>query len=458
MFNDITANTVFTDDVIEEVKGIRYVTGYETCDCFLATMRAILPPNTDLEIRFQNDVYAGGLEKTFKNVLEEVLPGTLLITYLNDSEFGKTATVDGWERIQKVTDYYRGSLTTICYINKEIKSTVYFLNDNKFAGEFFSAMKIVQSIPITMPWFFPTKESITETILKLLKSTDDNSCVTYLSILKEIADEKYDYTKSSIKKRLDGFDNIAIEQVIKQNETFLTNERNEVDRLYANIATHMQVMQATTINLNGLKKELEESSGGNKTLEFFLNSNDIDFVKTYPETGEVVFIVRTYATLWDEAEERYVDDRRWAFYLDWNRENEALARAIFKNKTVKVRMCAAFSLGMKTYGQGGRPALSRYNFDKSYDTYMPNPHLQGFSCMNAWKNDIGEALLKNDMPYAIEICRAATETLNLSDTTVMDYMATEIKNNPDKKVFELPTREIVDYKGAVKFALESQGE
>lgn len=448
MFGYERMPTPFTEGVIDSVEEIKNAEGSEDNFVFLSVLRAILPPDTKLEILNNPLLWCEG----FENKLDRTTSDKLVIFGVNDYVFNNLPVgYKNWKRVDKITDYYKKEFNVVCYLNENLKSTIYIINAEEVdRNSYYITTRLTQSIPVAMPWFFKTKESMSGTTLKLLKSLDNSTENEFLSILREIANSKYDYASLSLRKSLDGFDNIILTESIKKHKEEAEQLRRDIDAYHSLAAARAVELRDKSEILQGLKMILQSTEKNNKTLEFFLNSDCVDFVTV--NNGNLTFIVRTYLSLWDEAEERYIDDPQWSFYTQelWSEKKHALAKAVFQDKVIKIRTCAAFEITVRTCG-ATNPAKSNYAFSDAYHTYFPNPHLQGFACMEAWRSDIEEALLRNDTPYAIEICKAAAESLTLSDTTVMRYMAEQIKG---KEVFELPSGEIVDYEKAGNFALE----
>jgi hypothetical protein len=124
--------------------------------------------------------------------------------------------------------------------------------------------------------------------------------------------------------------------------------------------------------------------------------------------------------------------------------------AIFIDQSVKLRFCAKYSFRM---GVGVEPeAHSEYG--PEYDGYMPNPHINDWSCMGNYKPIINEMIRDNNYIGALEQCIASCRSLNLHDSTVMcTFMENMYRSRT--KCIELPNGEVVDSKAAIKYLKEN---
>ena len=63
-----------------------------------------------------------------------------------------------------------------------------------------------------------------------------------------------------------------------------------------------------------------------------------------------------------------------------------------------------------------------YDYNESCDTYIPNPHIDRYSCLGNYERTMNERLMENDAIGAIEQCISSCKSLNFSDSTVMEVL------------------------------------
>ena len=138
-----------------------------------------------------------------------------------------------------------------------------------------------------------------------------------------------------------------------------------------------------------------------------------------------------------------------------------LIKKVFLDKEIKLRVCAAYQLDIssdvhtRTIGSvtDDDTRLSKFG------TYVPNPHIERYSCMGDYQYVVNECLSDGDYIQALEQCVASAISLNFADSTVMEFFMEKLyrrnSRNYNIKAFELPTGEIVDPKDAIKWIHEN---
>ena len=129
--------------------------------------------------------------------------------------------------------------------------------------------------------------------------------------------------------------------------------------------------------------------------------------------------------------------------------------AIFIDQVLKLRFCCAYTirLGERVTGMRG------YDYNESCDTYIPNPHIDRYSCLGNYERTMNERLMENDAIGAIEQCISSCKSLNFSDSTVMEVFMDRMcgrdgyKHN---KCIELPDGSVVDMNGAIEWMKEQE--
>ena len=90
--------------------------------------------------------------------------------------------------------------------------------------------------------------------------------------------------------------------------------------------------------------------------------------------------------------------------------------AIFIDQVLKLRFCCAYRIRLGERVEG----LRNYNYNESYETYIPNPHIDRYSCLGNYERTMNERLADNDAIGAIEQCISSCKSLNFADSTVME--------------------------------------
>ena len=134
---------------------------------------------------------------------------------------------------------------------------------------------------------------------------------------------------------------------------------------------------------------------------------------------------------------------------------EKLMYAIFIDQVLKLRFCCAYRIRLGERVEG----LRNYDYNESYETYIPNPHIDRYSCLGNYERTMNERLADNDAIGAIEQCISSCKSLNFADSTVMEvFMERMCGRNGYRhnKCIELPDGNIVDMRGAIKWMKEQE--
>lgn len=465
MFSQIIDSTHLSNPAINEISKIR------TCGnihmeggvdvTLLSTLRAILPIEAEMALYpveypvgtgdgiFSFQETLGALCRLSVNEHCECIPGlgvAAVESHMLYNELASKKEIDGWVRVEKISVFYNSGTSICCFVNEEEERAIYLIDSYAFYPR--DIQRIQLSLPLAMPWFFPTKESITTEIVTFLNTLQCGTPDKYIEAINIIAETKFNYRKIVMETGLKGYEFNSLNQTIAEAERQIEDIQHQIDNHFSLANTLIENARTKKLSINALKRALASGQTEDNLMHYFLENEDVEFIDI--QGDEIEFTIKTYASIWDENEEDYVEDTYWAFYKNgFSSPLYSIAKAIFKDKSIKLKMCAAFKLGGSSYTRTDRPALRNYNF--GFSDYLPNPHLNEYSCMNAWKCDIGQAILNNDFVFAVEVCKAATANLTLSDSTVMEKLHDYILRYKDKKIFELPTGESVNLKDALSY-------
>lgn len=191
-------------------------------------------------------------------------------------------------------------------------------------------------------------------------------------------------------------------------------------------------------------------------------SKDVYIVRI--SSTEVCFVVKGYLEYFDEdvAKAVIANDNSYVYRpggIDCSdriscEDINLLMTAIFIDRTIRIRLCAAFK-----YTLGQSISGVSYNFGHEYNCYMPNPQIQLF-------NDLGSAgvairkLVSNDnFDGAISCCVVFGSSINLADSVVMQKFIEAlygINNSLNNNCLELPNGIVVTPKLAIAWLKQNK--
>lgn len=367
-------------------------------------------------------------------------------------------TYRGWHRLEKVTEFYRKQFETICFVNPERKSVAIFVNKLDMRK-----MHYLQcSIFAFLPWYFDPEKGVSEIEMELINSLREKTSGKYEDVIARIANQ-YDFRTARIRQLLSGFETryekIECDRVRNQIERTIEN----IDSLNEQIGDNLRNKNELEIRLLGLERKMQETGEDSEIMEYFLCNNKL--VLTRVTDSEMEFGVMTYLEYFDE-DMAMSSIRNHNSYLyaptgrSCNRyipeeSMEKLMKAIFIDQILKVKVCAAYKFSLN----GSVHGIHNYHFGHEFRDCMPNPHINGHSCLGNYSTVINGLLSKRDYIGAIEQCVASAKSLNFADGTVMSLFARaiyQIECTYNNKCIELPDGKVVDPKGAIAWLEEQE--
>lgn len=433
MFRDLISTTPFTTDPAELSLGHIQSSTFGTDKSMIATLRALLGK------RIPNDkTFSAYLERCFgffdhaSEAADEAgtwfLRRNADLTFLgvgslrNEDEWDSLPELivnkyPGWSHVKKITLYFRDLGRVFLFLNKEKRRSIVVADRiNKIVWHVLQT-----AIPVMLPWYFSgdteigTNNEDEKLLLRALK--EDESPDNYLNILRRMADA-YDFRGVAIRKALSGFETASQrqrERQLKEEIDYYASQMRELLERYREKLRRRNDMLDT---LTGLQLAIEKTGEQSKLMDYFLSCRNLDVVSC--EDGNLRFIVRGSAAYWSEdAAEINIDNFDSAFYMrthDTSVEDaQLLYRAIFLDKTVTLRMCAAYVINP----YNGMEPISGYYFSDEYDSYMPNPHIQHYTCAGDYPAAALECVTQGNYIGAVEECIASCCNLNVNDSIVM---------------------------------------
>lgn len=443
---------------------------------FLATLRVLLAPRMNegesIHLTFGSSNYnVGTIRSTSETRVISAMcgsyglsePGQLVIHGLranqesNEACFGViekafTSVYKGYHRLDKLKAFYRKSFNLDCYVNPELKSSIVFVEnlDNK-------KMHYLQvSILAMLPWYLDPTVGLTDEEMELVRSLRETTPEKYNQCLARMA-EKYDFRSPRIRQMLSGFET-RYEKIERNN---VKREIESIDREIINlnnsIGEQLRYRNDCCIKLMGLETKIA-SGGESEIMEYFLCNRHL-VLERVTDT-DMFFSVKGYLEYFDSDMAESVIRNRSSFVYTHGMSSDGDAGAkkakklmteifVSDNPRLKIRFCAAYRFNLN----GSVEGLRGHEFDIEFDGYMPNPHINGYSCMGNYQKTINDMLRKRNYISAVEQCVASCKSLNWGDNIVMNSFMSNFWGGA--KCIELPDGSVVKAEQAIQW-LEEQ--
>lgn len=478
----VTTNALVNDTANSFFQNI-YGDPYNNDISFISTLRALVAPRMGsedvLSVRFYRTSYSASeigerpTSSIVKSICECFYPedvGTIYIhsfehpaqdsnyacLELMKSTFCKT--YQGWHRLEKVTEFYKKQFLTMCFINPERKSVAIFVDSLDMRK-----MHYLQcSIFAFLPWYFDPEKGVSEIEMELINSLREKTSGKYEDVIARIANQ-YDFRTARIRQLLSGFET-KYERIECNNiRSQLDSVRGRIETLNRQIGDQLHTKSELEIKLLGLETKISNTSEESEIMEYFLCNDKLVLLNVSDET--MLFGVKTYIEYFDEDmassairnKNSYLyapGERRCNRYIP-EESIEKLMKAIFIDQILRIKVCAVYEFDLN----GSVNARRYFNFDHNFNDCMPNPHIDGYSCIGNYQITINELLSKRDYITALEQCVASAKSLNFGDSPVMNLFSRAIYKldcNYNNKCIELPDGRIVDPKGAIAWLEEQE--
>ena len=462
-----------SDNIFPRITGSIY--DYDAT--FLSTLRALLPSRMEEEDYVHLDIISDGYsERTVKstpanemvrNLIDgnEVEDGTIILYNLIRSQSDNYACLEllkssfvenfhGWHRVEKFTDFFRKTFYSIAFINPEKKSVVMFTD-----GMDIRRFHYIQcAIPAILPWYFDPAKGLTELERALIESLRQTDAEQYKSLIGKFA-LQYDFRGANIRALLKGFETQQEEKQKERLSQQIRDLEHSIRRYSDEIASAISRKREKNIMLLGIIEKISQSEEkGSEIMEFFLQNDRFDIVSTYGD--ELTFTVKDYLEFFDPDMASSVINKNNSYIYDYARNYDRsdvkrLLEAIFVNRTIKLRFCAAYKIGLS----GRVDGISGYDFDsnRSFEGYMPNPHIQGYGCIGDFRVPIQQFLDRFEYIGAIHQCAASCKNLNIADTTVMERFMRNLFSDNCEACLELPDGTVVKPGQAIDWINAQEG-
>lgn len=469
MFRQSISQTALTSDAansyFEHIRGENF-NGDIT---FLSTLRALIAPRMSdgesLYLKFDQSNYTGDVIRgnqpkrlitSLTRNFDISQPGIIYIHSVQSvRQEDNTMCLDviksnfaraypGWYRLSRVTDLFRNQFYTLCFVNPELKSVVVFVDSLSV-----SKMHYLQcAILGFFPWYFSPEKGVTQEEMDLINTLRAKNPNEYSACIVQLA-ERYDFRAAKIKQQLAGFETVYERQECERVRNTIAKVDVDINRYNQEIDEQLTYRRELEIKLLGLETKIASSNEDSEIMDYFLRNKKLDL--DYVDNTTLAFIVKDYISYFDEdVAKRVIDNEHSVIYSpdgracnNYIRANKVkeLMYAIFIDQIIRIKVCAAYSFSLT----GNVRAQQHYQFGTEYAGYMPNPHIQGYSCMGNYVTPINNCLQKRDYISALEQTIASAKSLNFTDSTVLAYfmrnlygLGEEEHIRASHKWFELP--------------------
>lgn len=479
MFREIIQETALTTSVANDYFGTRiYGNSMREDNTFVSTLRALLlnriPENGCLKFEFQRSSKSAGYysraetEGQMKEIVgfydSDDIPEDRIYYHRCESadQSANTAALeyiekkflavfDGFERIQRVTDFFIKRAKVLCYVNPEIRTVFIFTGPIN--------MRIYHylqcGIYAMLPWYFATEDRPTEDEMNVIRSLRENDPSDYKMAIRKIADG-LNFRDMIIRKALAGFESTAYRSELNNIAGQINSKQNMINDLYRKVREAYQEKSNLEIRSLGLMAKIADSAQNSEYMEYFLSNRNLSLVSC--NGIEVKIVARGYLMFFDEDNAKCVIDNDTGImycpdgdsleYIIPTRDMKALMRAVFIDRRIKIRVCAYYCLT-----RSGVMTSSGYHYGDEFMDCTPNPHIDRYSCIGNYEEAINTLIYEGNYIGATEQCLASCQSLNFGDIYVMEEFARRLYgiSPANMNCFELPDGSVTNPKGAIEW-------
>ena len=481
MFRTKIERTPLTTDIANDYFANINGSSYGDDISFLATLRVLLYHRMSKEdgiyLRFGSSNYNAGYFTGEQRIPDlpfyenEDLNTIYIHSFIHPNKEANIAALNAytnhycgkadWTRIEKVSVFFQNKFSVVCFVNPTIRSVLLLC-----VGLNMSTMHYLQcAIPVFLPWYFSDEErKLTADEKSFLESLRETSPATYSQYIIDFA-EKFDFRTEKIKDLLQGFE-------ISREREMIANIKHSIEQCIESIRSYNQQINNYLrdkddyeTQLLGLVQKVEESQE-NELMDYFLANKNLELISVNDTVMK--FVVKSYCEIYDEDEaKKIINNPNSYIYKPQGRfcnnyieadDIKLLMSAVFIDKVIKIRLCAAYTLNIR----GGCNGMDHYAFGLGYETYMPNPHIYYHACLGSNYEAINEIMIRRDYIQAIEQLVLSSQNLNFRDIVVMSEFMSDVYGlqqerggNNNNRCFELPDGSVVNPSEAIEW-LHSQ--
>ena len=360
--------------------------------------------------------------------------------------------------MEKVTDFFRKTFYSMCFVNPKKKQVVIFvdsLNTRK--------MHYLQcAIFAFLPWYFDPKAGVSQDEMELIQSLREKTPESYERCMAKIA-SKYDFRSVRIRSLLSGFETRFDKMELDRVSRTIMDLNRSMDDLSRKFAEKLRQKNEADIRYMGIQQKIENSTDESEIMEYFLCNKKLIIEDV--DDSALSFVCSDYLTYFDEdMAKRFIENERSYLYRPDGRDMshivskedmKKLATAIFIDQTLKMKLCAAYLLELNGRVRG----IRSHSYPTECNVCMPNPHIDRYDCLGNYERAINECLRNNDYVGAVEQCIASCKSLNFADSIVMGVFVNRLYGRDgysNNKCIELPDGRCVNAVDAVAWMKEQE--
>lgn len=472
MFRQTISNTVFSCDAAGALMSNIYGDYYNGDVTFLSTLRALvfprMPKDNGLRLVFSGVNVGTGEGYSARNVgrnIATICIGDFAVVNISGSDRAVDETMANLEnygqvdsdfvRISKVTDFFRKVMKVVAFIDAENKRSVAFIANLDMRKMHYLQTAI---LPL-LPWYFTPEAGVTAEEMALIQSLREKTSDKYLEALNALA-ARYDFRRAAIEAKLKGFEKNYERERVQVIESQITDIDRQLDQLEQQIGMYLQSRKDTLTELFGLQAKLEdENVGDSELMEYFLCNKNLHLEDV--RGTQVTFTVATRMSFFDTDMASTMLSRSQNLVssaypnvssprLDVAQMTK-LFKAIFVEEKLKLLTCASYTLDIRRAVN----ANGSHIYPAELGDYLPNPHIEGYSCLGNYLSTINTLMRSCDYIGAVAQCVASAQSLNFGDGTVMRFF-TKTMFTTRKHCIELPDGRRVEPSEAVEYLEQNE--
>lgn len=459
MFSQSIQN-VFTSDVADEL--FPHINGedYRGDKSFVSTARVLLTPHLPAD-------FDGNIQISYGSISGSVDDGEFVLGSIPVDE-NRIHVVDitaedptggerpgkivaamarvcpGHQYDEKLTVFFRDTvkfMTAFSFVNRDTHNTIVFIE--QFNNRKNHALQSM--LPRLAPWWWdgsspsPEERELLHSLASRYAdkiqtgSGADVKVSDGYTVLIQKYEPLYDFRGAKIRRYLPNFVRNIAEGELTRVENELQNIDRRVDEFEREILGLMNQRRDQEIRYLGLKMKTEEPDD-HMLSDYFVASKQIDLVGV--EGSTLKFCVYTTLDWWaDELAPRFVENKESCMYDKTGGirkdDYQKLLRAVFVDKTMKIRVCGAYQMDV---GSSDMRGISRFASFKDR-TWVPNAHIQVHGCLGNYRQQFREAMRSGDYILAIDIAITSAKSMNFNDISFGEFMRS-LPDFKDSRVFE----------------------
>lgn len=348
--------------------------------------------------------------------------------------------------VEKVRIFFKKVMSVLCFINPVNKSSIVIFDDKGI--EYFHYL--LSGLPVFIPWFFQEENAITESDTLLLSTLTKRTSDEFLKELDRIADEN-DIKSKKLNFYLNNFEKSFAEKRIG-------SVNAEIDRIMRDIESYKNMLsdlitqkREKDLILLGLNSKLNSTES--KVLDYFKSNPNIELIRV--SNGKLQFVSFGNIECFNEEFAETSIENRDSIIYDYSTKSRDDTWKVFSNifidNKIKIRTIACYEIDISRNSVKG---LSHFGYPHKFDTYLPNTHIDEYSCLGDYEMMMQEALIKEDIIMCIELCIMSSKSINLADSPVMRKFIPFITNG--YKCLELPDGSVTNFDGALQYLNEEE--